>query len=304
MIMTQAEDRADFRNPRASYVTGGRWGATDEELATYPTVYRPGLFAGKTVLVSGAGSGLGKATAYLFARLGGNLVICGRNPDKLAGAETWIRSFGVEVDVHSITIRDPDMVAAMMDAVWAKTGGLDVLINNAGGQFAQKAIDFSVKGWKAVIDTNLSGTWFMMQAAARRWRDQGRPGAVVNIVADFWRGMPDAAHTCAARAAVAHLSKTVAVEWAPYDIRVNGVAPGTLETEGFANYPPETSAGFQYSNPMKRTGHAMDCAEACVYLAGASGKFVTGEVLTVDGGQQLWGDVWMNARPDYFKLKD
>ncbi len=304
MIVTHAEDRADFRNPRASYVTGGRWGATDEELATCPTVYRPGLFAGKTVLVSGAGSGLGKATAYLFARLGANLVICGRNPDKLASAETWIRSFGVEVDVHSITIRDPDMVAGMMDAVWAKTGGLDVLINNAGGQFAQKAIDFSVKGWKAVIDTNLSGTWFMMQAAARRWRDLGRPGIIVNIVADFWRGMPDAAHTCAARAAVAHLSKTVAVEWAPYDIRVNCVAPGILETEGFANYPTEVSERAGLGNPMKHTGHAMDCAEACVYLAGASGKFVTGETVTVDGGQQLWGDHWMRERPDYFKLKD
>ena len=114
--------------------------------------------------------------------------------------------------------------------------------------------------------------------------------------------MPDAAHTCAARAAVAHLSKTVAVEWAPHNIRVNCVAPGTLETEGFANYPPEASARFQYANPMKRTGDAMDCAEACVYLAAPSGKFLTGEVLTVDGGQQLWGDVWMKARPPWFEL--
>lgn len=301
--MTQSDNR-DFQNPRASYRTGGKWGASDEELARYPTVWRDGLFAGKTVLVSGAGSGLGKATAYLFARLGANLVICGRNPEKLAGAEEWIRSFGVEVDVHSMTIRDPEMVTVLMDTVWERRGGLDVLVDNAGGQFAQPAIDFSIKGWQAVIDTNLNGTWYMMQAAARRWRDSGRPGCIVNIVADFWRGMPDAAHTCAARAAVAYLSKTVAVEWAPYDIRVNCVAPGTLETEGFANYPPEAAERFHHSNPMKHTGDAMDCADACVYLAAPSGKFLTGEVLTVDGGQQLWGNHWMKAKPDYFKIPE
>ena len=133
----------------------------------------------------------------------------------------------------------------------------------------------------------------------------GNSGLEVSAIGfDFWRGMPDAAHTCAARAAVAYLSKTVAVEWAPYEIRVNCVAPGTLETEGFANYPPEAAERFRYSNPMKRTGHAMDCAEACVYLAAPSGKFITGEVLTADGGQQLWGDVWMKGRPDYFRIPE
>lgn len=289
-----------------AYKYGGEWGRSDEELAAAPTVFRDDLFAGKTVLVSGAGSGLGKAIAYLFARLGAHLVICGRNAEKLAHAEAWIRRLGPgEVDVHAMTIRDPEQVAAMMDAVWQRHGGLDVLINNAGGQFPQPAIDFSVKGWNAVIDTNLNGTWYMMQAAARRWRDAGQPGSIVNITADFWRGMPDAAHTCAARAAVTYLSRTLAVEWAPLNIRVNCVAPGVVETEGFANYPPQASARFRYAaNPMKRAGDPHDIAEACVYLAAPSGRFITGETLTVDGGQQLWGDVWMYEKPDYFKLPE
>ena len=201
-----------------------------------------------------------------------------------------------------MTIRDPEAVSTLIAEVTEAHGGLDVLVNNAGGQFPQPAIDYSVKGWNAVIDTNLNGSWYMMQAAAQHWRDAERPGCIVNIVADIWRGMPGIAHTCAARAGVVYLSKSVAVEWAPLNIRVNCVAPGCNETEGFAVYPPEGSATFKESNPMRHVGDAHDIAEACVYLAAPSGKFVTGEVLTVDGGQQLWGDSWPTGRPDYFKL--
>ncbi len=278
----------------------GKFGSTDEELSVKPTVYRSDLFKGKRVLVSGAGSGLGKATAYLFARLGADLVICGRNEERLAVAESWLKKFGAKVETHILTIRDHDAVAKMMDTAFAN-GGLDILINNAGGQFSQKAIDYSVKGWNAVIDTNLNGSWYMMQNAARNWRASGKPGHIINIVAVFVRGMPDAAHTCAARAAVTYLSKTVAVEWAEHTIQVNCIAPGLIETEGFGNYPPEASATFPTGNPMMHTGEAHDIAEACAYLAAPSGKFITGELLTVDGGQQLWGEFWTYNKPDYFK---
>lgn len=278
------------------------FGFTEDDLRNQPTVFRSDLFAGKTVLVSGAGSGLGKATAGLFGRLGANLMVCGRDAEKIARAADFFRSLGAAVEHRAMTIRDPDQVGTLIGDAWDRFGGLDVLVNNAGGQFPQPAIDFSVKGWNAVIDTNLNGAWHMMQAAARRWRDAGSPGAIVNIVADFWRGMPGIAHTAAARAGVAYLSKSVAVEWAPLNIRVNCVAPGCCETEGFGVYPAEGVATYAQANPMRRAGDAQDVAEACVYLAAPSAKFITGEVLTVDGGQQMWGDPWPTGRPDWFKI--
>lgn len=278
------------------------FGLTDEKLLTLPTVFAADLFKDKVVFVSGAGSGLGKATAVLFARLGATLVICGRHEERLNAAQTLLEGLGASVSSHILSIRDADDVAVMMGNVWEKHGRLDVLINNAGGQFPQAAIDFTVKGWNAVIDTNLNGTWYMMQAAAKQWRDKKQEGCIVNMVADIWRGMPGIAHTCAARAGVIYLSKSVAVEWTPYNIRVNCVAPGCVETEAFGLYPPEGSASFYESNPMKRAGDVQDIAEACVYLAASSGKFITGEVITVDGGQQMWGDPWPTGRPDYFKI--
>jgi citronellol/citronellal dehydrogenase len=278
------------------------YGVPDEELAKRPTVFKDGLFDGRIVLVSGASSGLGKAIAFLFARLGADLVICGRDEPRLRNVESWLRGFGADVDVHVMTIRDPDRDDALMQTVWDKHGRLDVLVNNAGGQFPQKAIDYTVKGWTAVIDTNLNGTWYMMQAAARRWMERNQAGNIINIVSDFFRGQPDIAHTCAARAGVSYLSKTVAVEWAPHKIRVNCVAPGCVETEGFNNYPAKAAAMYAYSNPMLHAGDVQDIAEACVYIAGPSGKFINGEILVVDGGQQMWGDVWSYGRPEYFDI--
>jgi NAD(P)-dependent dehydrogenase (short-subunit alcohol dehydrogenase family) len=177
-----------------------------------------------------------------------------------------------------------------------------VLVNNAGGQFPQMALEYSAKGWNAVIDNNLNGTWYMMQAAARAWVARTTPGVMVNIVADFWRGMPGIAHTAAARAGVVYLSKSVAVEWAPLGIRVNCIAPGVLETSGFAHYPPEGLKTYTEANPMRRAGDVWDVAEAVVYLSAPASKFIPGEVLTVDGGQQCWGDPWPTGRPEHFRV--
>ena len=279
-----------------------KFGFDEERLRNEPTVFGSDLFRGQVVVVSGAGSGLGRAIAALFARLGADLAICGRNPDKLEGTAEYLRSFGNRVLARQLTIRDPEQVSDFIDAVHAEYGRMDVLINNAGGQFPQAALDFSVKGWNAVIDTNLNGTWWMMQSAARKWVETGTPGNIVNIVADIWRGMPGIAHTAAARAGVVYLSKSVGVEWAPNAIRVNCVAPGCCESTGFNNYPPEGEATFKESNPMLRPGDEWDIAQGVVYMAAPSGKFITGEVLTIDGGQQMWGDPWPTGRPDYFKI--
>ena len=278
-----------------------RFGRTDAELAALPLNFRSDLFAGKVVLVSGAGSGLGKSIAYLLGRLGARVALCGRKLDRLEATAAGLRGLGIDAEPYAMSIRDPDAVAALHAAVAERFGPLDILVNNAGGQFPQAAIDVSPKGWNAVVDTNLNGTWYMMQAAALRWRDTSAAGgSIVNIVAVVGRGMPGIAHSCAARAGVIHLSKTVAVEWAPLGIRVNCVAPGVIATEGMAVYPEAARSRMPGSNPMKRSGDVSDVADAVAYLAGPSGAFITGEVLVVDGGGQMWGDLWTIPRPDYF----
>ena len=277
-------------------------GRTDDELATLPIGLAADSFAGQVAIISGAGSGIGRAAAHWLARLGADLVLCGRNPERLDTARAAIERHGRQVLVHPLTIRDPDAVAALHWAAWERFGKVDIVVNNAGGQFPQAAIDFSPKGWQAVIDTNLNGTWYMMQAAARAWREAGRGGAIVNVAAVINRGMPGIAHTCAARAGVIYASKTVAVEWAPLGIRVNCVAPGVIASEGMNAYAPETREAFANTNPMKRFGQVEDVANAIAFLAGETGRFVTGEVLTLDGGNQLWGDQWAIAKPDYFRV--
>lgn len=151
------------------------FGFSDDELKALPTVYRAYLFSGKTVVVSGGGSGFGKAIACLFARLGANVAICGRNEERLAATVALLERMGARVFSASLTIRDPDQVNHFIDDVWNKFGVLDVLINNAGGQFPQMALDFKIKGWNAVIDTNLNGSWYMMQSAARQWVTKRAP---------------------------------------------------------------------------------------------------------------------------------
>ncbi|MGE0735000.1 MAG: SDR family oxidoreductase [Alphaproteobacteria bacterium] len=269
------------------------------------TSFRADLFAGQAVLVTGAGTGIGRATAERYAALGARVLLCGRREDRLAETKASIEAAGGTAHAFPMSIRDPAQVAAAIDDAWLRWGRLDVVVNNAGGQFPQAAIDYTPKGWLAVIDTNLNGTWWMMQTAAQRWRDRKFAGAIVNIVLDVWRGIPGMAHSTAARAGIIYLSKTVAVEWAPLDIRVNCVAPGLIETEGFQHYDPVAREKFRRdSNPQRRTGNAADIADACVYLTGPSAKFITGEVLTVDGGQQLWGDVWATPKPRFFDWTD
>lgn len=268
-----------------------------ESLWTAPTVYRSDLFAGKTVLVSGGGSGIGRATALLFARLGASVVISGRTQEKLDKVAAFAKARGAKMLAVAANIKEHEQVTALFE----QAGAIDILVNSAGGQFPMAAIDFPPKGFSAVINNNLNGSWFMMQRAAQLWREQNRAGSIVNVVVVTERGMPGVAHTVAARAGVIGLTRTVAVEWAPLNIRVNCVAPGLTATEGLDVYPPEAVAEFPRANPMRRPGTPMEIAEACVYLGGPAGSFITGEVLTVDGGGKFWGELWTAGKPDYFK---
>lgn len=272
-----------------------------EEVAALPTVYRDDLFRDRVVLVSGGAGGIGFATCVLFGRLGATIVSCGRDGAKMARLEDDLGRLEIPCFTRAMTIRDPDQVAELIAAVWQRYGRLDVLINNAGGQFAAPALEISPKGWNAVLDTNLSGSWYMMQAAARQWRDHDQPGSIINMVAvlsTLTSGIP---HAVAARAGQIHLGKALSVEWAPYRIRVNSVAIGIVASPGLANYPATAKPSFDH-NPMRRLGSVQDIAQACVYLAAPSGDFINGTVLTVDGGADAWGEYWPLGRPDYFRV--
>jgi citronellol/citronellal dehydrogenase len=287
----------DARNPDHQ----AKLGLSDDALGARPTVFAPDALKDMRVVLTGGAGGIGRGIAFLFARLGAHVTLVGRNQGRLDALAASLARRKLKASAHVTDIRDPDAVTALFDAAWTAQGGVDCLINCAGGQFPQAAIDFSVKGWNAVINTNLNGTWYMMQAAAQRWRDAKQPGNIINIVAVTTHGVYGVAHSIAARAGVAALSRSVAVEWAPLNIRVNCVAPGVIETEGWNVYTPEARAAYPRSNPMMRAGTAWDVAQACAYLAGPSGNFVTGETLTVDGGGQHWGEVWTTGKPAHFR---
>src|SRR3954465_5737660 len=236
----------------------------------------------QVVVITGGAGGIGRAIAWLFARLGAHVALVGRDGGKLDTLVANLAGHGLKASAHPADIRQPEAVSALFDAVWAAHGRLDCLVNSAGGQFPQAAIDFSVKGWNAVIDTNLNGTWYMMQAAAQRWRDHKHPGSIVNIVVVTTHGLYGIAHTIAARFGVIGLSRAVAVEWAPLNIRVNCVAPGAPIPEGRDRCPTQPRATYPRSNPMMRTGSPWDVAEASVFLAGPSATYGPGVALAVD----------------------
>lgn len=270
-----------------------------DELAERPLSFAPDLLRGKVVCVSGGGSGIGRATAWLAARLGATVLVCGRSAEKLQGVVDALRARGLDAHGAAIDIRDRTRVDAVLTRIWAQLGRIDLLVNSAGGQFPQAAIDYSEKGWNAVINTNLTGTWNMMQLAAIRWRDAGLPGSIVNVVV-VPQGLHGVAHTCAARAGVIALSQSVAVEWAPYGVRVNCVAPGSIRSEGWAVYDEKTREKYPLTNPMMKAGVPWDIAEAIVFAGGPTGNFINGEVLTVDGGGQHWGEIWTTGKPEYY----
>lgn len=277
--MSDYQERGRARRPM---------GLTVEELASHNSVFRPDLLEGHRVLITGGGSGIGRA--FLCARLGAQVMVCGRTEERLAETAFAARELlHTEIAYCVTNVREPEAVETLLRTVWAEFGGLDSLVNSAGGQFLQPAIDFTTKGWLAVIDTNLNGSWWTMQASARRWRDSRTSGNVVNIVSVIDRGLPNVAHTAAARAGVIYLSKSVAVEWAPLNIRVNCLAPGAILSDGIGNYPERHARRLVNSNPMRRLGDTWDVAEAIVFLMAPSGKFITGELIRVDGGGQLSG---------------
>jgi citronellol/citronellal dehydrogenase len=252
----------------------------------YRSVFRPGLFDGQTIVVTGGGSGLGRCTAHELSSLGAHVALVGRRLEKLVAVRDEIFEDGGHASVHPCDIRDETIVGETIEAVLKARGQIDGLVNNAGGQFRAPMETISTKGFEAVVRNNLTGGFIFMREAYNRWMAK-HGGAIVNIIADIWNGWPDFAHSAAARGGMLTLTETAACEWAAAGVRVNAVAPGGIASSGFDTYPPEARAKileFPPTVPMQRFGTESEISAAIVYLLSPAAAYITGSCIRVDGG--------------------
>ena len=273
-----------------------------------PSIFRDGLFAGATAFVTGGGTGIGWAVAAELRTLGANVVIGSRSEDKLREGHRRLEEIGGagEVAWHTCNIRDEASIEAAVAFARERFGGIDYLVNNGGGQFPSPAVGINAKGWNAVIDTNLNGTFLMSKAAALGSMFERGGGAIVNIIAQMWNGFPMMAHTGAARAGVDNLTKTLAFEWAPFGVRVNAVAPGVVLSSGVDNYTPESRKFFFEAVehiPAGRLGTPREIAAATAFLLSPAAGFITGTTLRVDGGEPLFGHSAANQMRAFYQPK-
>lgn len=254
--------------------------------------FRADLLSGQVAIVTGGGTGIGRAIALELASCGAKLAICGRRPDPLQSVHGEIAARGGECLALTCDIREPAQIAAFVDAVKARFGRVDILVNNAGGQRPFPAADMPLENFEKVIRNNLIGTFAMTQAVARLAMIPQRRGSIVNIIAEIYRGFPGMSHTGAARAGVDNLTKSLAVEWATHKIRVNAIAPGIIRTTGTDRYPPELLDISRRETPWKRLGTPEEVAHLVTFFASPAADFITGSTCYIDGGLALWGDMY------------
>ena len=264
---------------------------------SYQSVFAHGLFACRTIVVTGGGSGIGRCTAHELAALGAHVVLVGRNAEKLQATTTEIQADGGDASFHACDIRNEAAVQAMVASIVAARGQIDGLVNNAGGQYITPLEKISAKGWQAVIDTNLTGG-FLVARECYLQSMQAHGGAVVNIVADIWGSMPGMGHSGAARAGMVSFTETAAVEWAKSGVRVNAVAPGYIASSGMDHYPPEAGPMLRemaQTVPLGRFGTEAETAAGIVFLLSPAASFISGTVLRIDGARPQvrmgWGQV-------------
>lgn len=277
----------------------------------YASIFRERLFAGRVVLVTGGGSGIGRCTAHELAALGARVALVGRRREKLEAVAAEIATATGRAEaasVHPCDIREEDTVRATVRAVLDRHGRIDHLVNNAGGQYPSPLAAISGKGWDAVVRNNLTGGFLMARECYTQWM-RAHSGeddhAIVNLIADIWMGMPGMGHSGAARAGMLNLTETAALEWAP--VRVNAVAPGWIASSGMDQYPPEMAPlirDMPNRAPARRMGTESEVSAAIVYLLSPAAAFVSGACLRVDGAapnaKRIWPEVGTGASPPAF----
>jgi len=284
-VPTNATSRKDTL--RDAIVDDALGRPTDDRtrLSAYRSVFCPALFAGQVVIVTGGGSGIGRCTAHELASLGAGLALIGRKPEKLAAVAKEIAEDGGMATTYPCDIRDEEQVKATIKRILAVYGRLDGLVNNAGGQFPSPLASISQKGWDAVVRNNLTGGFLMARECFVQWM-QKNGGAIVNIVADMWNGMPGLGHSGAARAGMVNFTETAAVEWAPSGVRVNAVAPGWIASSEMDTYPESRKPlirRFPRLIPMQRMGTEAEVSAAIAFLLSPAAAFISGATLRVDG---------------------
>ena len=253
----------------------------------YSSVFAKGLFAGKVMVVTGGGSGIGRCTAHELSALGAQVVLIGRKLEKLQAVQKEIQDDGGKADFHTCDIRQEEAVKQTIAAIVAAHGKIDGLVNNAGGQYVTPLEAISLKGWEAVVNTNLTGG-FLMARECYLQSMQARGGAIVNIVADIWGSMPGMGHSGAARAGMVSLTETAALEWAHSGVRVNAVAPGYIASSGMDHYPPEVGAMLIAKRklvPLGRFGTEAETAAGIVFLLSPGASFISGTTMRIDGAR-------------------
>ncbi|MDE2149183.1 MAG: SDR family oxidoreductase [Gammaproteobacteria bacterium] len=257
---------------------------------SYQSIFRPRLFAGQVIVVTGAGSGIGRCTAHELAGLGAHVVLVGRRLEKLAAVAAEIGEDGGSCSCQAFDIRDEEAVKTAVHAIVAEHDVIHALVNNAGGQFPSPLATISKKGWEAVVASNLTGGFLMAREAfAQSMSKTG--GAIVNMLADMWHGMPGMGHSGAARAGMLNFTHTAAVEWACSGVRVNAVAPGWIASSGMDHYDPafarEVIPRLRHWVPAKRLGEEAEVSAAIVFLLSPAAAYISGACIAIDGGSSL-----------------
>jgi citronellol/citronellal dehydrogenase len=252
----------------------------------YQSVFKSDLFRNQTVVVTGGGSGIGRCTAHELTSLGAKVLITGRKQEKLDKVAAEIQEDGGVVASYAFDIRDEDAVKAMVKQMLADHGQIHGLVNNAGGQFPSPLALISKKGWEAVVANNLTGGFLMAREVFNQcMKKQG--GAMVNMVADMWGGMPGMGHSGAARAGMLNFTETASVEWASSGVRVNAVAPGWVASSGMDHYDPvfatEVIPKLKHAVPLKRMAEEAEVSSAIVFLLSEGAAFISGCCINIDG---------------------
>lgn len=252
-------------------------------------VLRSDANAGCVALITGGGTGIGRATALELAATGAQVVVCGRRSEPLARTVGEIERAGGQALAVPTDIREPERVERLVDLALERFGAVDVLVNNAGGQFSAPAEELSDHGWRAVHRLGLDATWTVTRTVATRSMIPLRGGLIVFLGFSPRRWVPEFAHACAARAAVENLASGLALEWSRYGIRSVCLAAGTILTEGLGQYGPEAIERWTRAVPLGRLGAPEEIGALIAFLATPAARYITGTTITVDGGVDAWG---------------